>query len=114
MTTRDDRRFASMTTFRDTVLFLVNFGLPVYIVARLGWRGVIIGAFCMWVLVYASGEIQRAGNPQAERFGMGMWLVVGLIFTFIYCGITYGVRQFILFARARWGGLDVTKIKYKS
>ena len=76
-----------MITFRDTVLFLVNFGLPVYIVARLGWRGVIIGASCMWVLVYASGEIQRAGNPQAERFGMGMWLVVGLIFTFLYCGI---------------------------
>lgn len=100
-----------MTNIRDTALLLANFGLPVYLVARLGWRGVVAGAFCMWVLVFASGEIQRASDPQAERFGLGMWLVVGLPFTFLYCGITYGVRQFILYARARWGGLDVTKLK---
>lgn len=68
----------------------------------------------MWVLVYASGEFQRASDPQAERFGMGMWLVVGLPFTFIYCGITYGARQLILYARGRWCGLDITKVKYKT
>lgn len=103
-----------MTSIRDTALLLANFGLPAYLVARLGWRGVVTGAFCMWVLVYASGEIQRAGDPQAERFGMGMWLIVGLPFSFIYCGIAYGIRQLILYARGRWGGLDVTKMKYKS
>jgi hypothetical protein len=103
-----------MTSIRDTALFLANFGLPGYLVARLGWRGVVAGAFSMWVLVYASGEIQRASDPQADRFGMGMWLVVGLPFTFIYCGITYGIRQFILFALARWGGLNITQMKYKS
>ena len=103
-----------MTHFRDIALLLANFGLPVYLVALFGWRGIVAGAFCMWVLVYASGEIQRASDPQTERFGMGMWLVVGLPFTFLYCGITYAVRQLILSARARWGCLDVTKIKYKS
>lgn len=68
----------------------------------------------MWILVFASGEIQRASEPQADRFGVGMWLVFGLPLAFIYCGIAYGVRQIILFARARWGGLDVARIKYKS
>lgn len=103
-----------MTTIRDTALFIANFGLPVYLVARLGWRGVVAGAFCMWVLVYSSGEIQRAGDPQAERLGMGVWLVVGLPFSFVFCGLAYGVRQAILFARARWGRLDVTTVKYKT
>ena len=103
-----------MTDIRDTVLLLANFGLPIYFVARLGWRGVVAGAFCMWVLVYASGEIQRAGDPQTGRFGMGMWLLAGLPLTFIYCGIAYGVRQSILYARSRWGGFDVTQMRYKS
>ena len=103
-----------MTSIRDTALFFANFGLPAYLVARLGWRGVVAGAFCMWVLVYASGEIQRASDPQADRFGIGMWLVVGLPFSFIYCGLAYGVRQAIFSARARWGGLDVTTVKYKT
>lgn len=103
-----------MTSIRDTALLLANFGLPAYLVARLGWRGVVAGAFCMWVLVYASGEIQRASDPQADRLGMGIWLVFGLPFTFIYCGFIFGVRQFILYACARWGGIDGSKMKYKS
>jgi hypothetical protein len=103
-----------MNDIRDTALFLANFGFPIYFIARLGWRGVVAGAFCMWLLVHASGEIQRAGDPQAGRFGMAIWIVAGLPLASIYCGIAYGVRQFILYARSRWGGLDVTQMKYKS
>ena len=101
-----------MTHLRDTALLLANLGLPIFLVARLGWRGVVAGAFCMWGLVYASGEIQRASDPNAERFGMGLWLLVGLPFAFIYCGITYGVGKFILYARVRWGRLEATRMKY--
>jgi len=102
-----------MIALRDILLLVINFGLPIYLVARLGWRGIIAGALCMWVTVYFSGEIQRADDPRAERFGMGVWVAVGLLFTFIYCGIIYGARQLILFARARWGRFDVTKVKYR-
>ncbi len=45
---------------------------------------------------------------------MGIWIVVGLPVSFVYCGLTYGVRQAILYALARWGSPDVTKVKYKS
>lgn len=95
-----------MSTIRDIALFIVSFGLPLYFVIRFGWRGVVVGAICMWVIVYASGAIQRASDPQAERFGMGMWLVIGLPFTVIYCDAAYGVRQFILYARTRLCSLD--------
>ncbi len=67
----------------------------------------------MWITVYFSGEIQRGGEPGAERFAMGAWVVVGLLFTFAYCGIIYGARQLILFARARWGSFDLTEVKYR-
>jgi hypothetical protein len=98
---------------RDILLLVINLGLPIYLVARLGWRGLITGALCIWVTVYFSGEIQRAGDARAERFAMGVWVVVGLLFAFAYCGIIYGARQLILFARARWGSFDVTKVKYR-
>jgi hypothetical protein len=106
-------RWGPMTVFRDIILFVIDLGLPIYLVARLGWRGVIAGAFCMWVTVYLSGEIQREGDPRADRFAMGVWIVVGLLFTIAYCAIVYGARQFVLFARARWGSLDVTKVRYR-
>ena len=102
-----------MTALGEILLFVINLGLPIYLVVRWGWRGVIGGAFCMWVSVYLSGEIQRAGNPGAERFAMGAWLIAGLLFTFAYCGIVYSMRQFVLFARARWGKFDATKVRHK-
>ena len=74
-----------MTALSEILLFVINLGLPIYLVVRWGWRGVIGGAFCMWVTVYLSGEIQRAGDPRSERFAMGVWLVAGLLFTFTYC-----------------------------
>jgi hypothetical protein len=111
-TIRDDI-VDSMTALCEILLFVINLCFPIYLVVRWGWRGVIGGAFCMWVTVYLSGEIQRAGDPGAERFAMGAWLIAGLLFTFAYCGIVYGTRQLVLFARARWGNFDVTKVRYK-
>lgn len=103
-----------MTDLLDTILWVVNFGLPLYLVARLGWRGLVFGTLAMWVLVYASGEIQRAIHPHPSRFGMGLWFAVGWLVTSGYCGIVYGLRQFILHASIRWGLLDAGKLKYRS
>ena len=103
-----------MTTLRDIILSLAVLGLPIYLVVRGGWRGLVLAAPVMWILAYLAGEIQRAGDSTADRFGMAIWIVVGWAVSLAYCGVIYGFRQLTLLLASRLGSVVATKVRYQT
>jgi hypothetical protein len=95
------------------VLFVTNLILPAFVVAKFGWRGLIWGAVYMWISIYFSGVIQRYYYPQEERFGLGVWVVVGPIVTSVYCSICYCARQIALVALIKWRKRGIEGVRYR-
>lgn len=84
-----------MTVLGNISLIVVVLGLPVFLVIRLGWRGVFIGAFAMWVSAYLAGEIQRAGDPKSDSLGPAVWIVMGWLVGLVYCTFALGACQLV-------------------
>ena len=103
-----------MTTARDILLVVVVMGVPAYLVVRGGWRGLVVATPIPWISVFLAGEIQRAGDPGAERFGLAVWIVAGWLVSLVYCVTIYGLRQVALFFASRLGSVSATKVRYRT
>jgi len=89
-----------MDILREIFLVIISLGIPFYFIIRWNGKGVLYGTLAMWFMVYAIGEGQRAGNPYTERFGLGVWVFIGWLLSFIYCLFIYcGKKLFIKYKK---------------
>ena len=103
-----------MTILRDVLLTLVVMGVPAYLVIRGGWRGLVVAIPVMWISGYLTGEIQRAGDSVAERFGIAVLIVGGCTVSLAYCGLIYVLRQFALFLASHLGSGIAINVRYRT
>ena len=90
-----------MTHLTDTVLTLVAFVVPAYLVVRLNLIGVVIGATFFWLTLVIAGEVLSALDPGRPRLLDAFWLRAGWLAGLSYCGLIYGAQRLYSSWRAR-------------
>lgn len=89
-------------TLENPLMILVMFGLPAYVVFRLGWRGIFFGAPFIWGLGCLMAALEQIREPH-ESLAIAVWIVSGWLVGLVYCLLVLGVRQLARFIRQKIG-----------
>ena len=87
-------------TLENPLMVLVMFGLPAYLVVRLGWRGIFFGAPFVWGFECLMGVLEQARDPH-ESLAIAVWIVAGWLVGLVYCFLVLGMRELARFVRRK-------------
>jgi membrane protein YqaA with SNARE-associated domain len=77
-------------------------GLPVWLIIRMRWIGLLLGVLSHWWIGIATGVILSELDPQREGAMLDViWLVGGWIAGLIYCLPIFGIRELVAWVSGR-------------
>lgn len=83
----------------DIAGLILMLGVPVWLIIRLRWVGLILGILAHWWIGVAIGAVLSELDPQREGAMLDLiWLVGGWIAGLIYCLPIFGLRELIAWA----------------
>ncbi|PWT93275.1 MAG: hypothetical protein C5B55_04800 [Blastocatellia bacterium] len=83
-----DQRRISLYAF-DPIVLVLSLAVPIYVVLRFDWAGVIVGGIYLWLMLIAEGNILSAYDDERGRILDSFWLYAGWLVGLVYCAVIY-------------------------
>jgi hypothetical protein len=78
----------------DKVGLWVSLGVPVILVWRFRWWGILAGAFFQWILLVVVGDVLQELDPARDAaLTDSIWFFFGWIGALVYCLAVFAVLQ---------------------
>jgi hypothetical protein len=102
----------SLAQMVDKICLAVAFVLPILVVIRWNWYGVVLGTLIHWGTLFVAGELisEIAPGSRGDCHGMLdiLWLLGGWVSGVVYCLVIFAIKCLVLFLM-RLGRTDESK-----
>lgn len=89
-----------MTDFKNIVLIVLSFGVPIFLVLGIrGWKGILIGALALWALVLVTGVSGSPNHPEDRAIGSVVWMLIGWLVGVFYCIFIRWIQNLMAFRK---------------
>lgn len=93
-----EQRLISLFVF-DAVVVVLALAIPIYVILRLNWIGIIVGSIYFWLMLIAEGNILATYDKERSGLLDSVWLSTGWMVGLIYCTVIYVVMLTIRMRR---------------